>query len=177
MELKDLNANPKNPRKISEEKLASLKRSLDTFGDLSGIVFNRRTQRLVGGHQHKKVMPPEAEIVITQEFEPPTARGTVANGYVVWNGEQHKYREVDWDDTTELAANLAANKHGGDWDPALLPEALADLQIAQFDMPLTGFDDMEIDGWMGSPQIPKGEPNDEDSGPGQKECPACGHIW
>ncbi|RQW89955.1 MAG: hypothetical protein EHM79_02290 [Geobacter sp.] len=37
-----------NPRKISKERLALLRTQLAEFGDLSGIVFNIRTARLVG---------------------------------------------------------------------------------------------------------------------------------
>lgn len=42
---------PYNPRKISPEGLENLAASLREFGDLSGIVRNVRTDRLVGGHQ------------------------------------------------------------------------------------------------------------------------------
>ena len=55
MKLKDLKPNPGNPRKITDERLSMLKKSIETFGDLSGFVYNRTTQRLSGGHQRQKV--------------------------------------------------------------------------------------------------------------------------
>jgi len=43
----DLKADPKNPRKISPEALDGLRYSLGEFGDLSGLVWNKRTGTLV----------------------------------------------------------------------------------------------------------------------------------
>ena len=43
MKVKDLKPAAYNPRKISKEKLAALKKSLEEFGDLFGIVYNTRT--------------------------------------------------------------------------------------------------------------------------------------
>ena len=39
-----------NPRKIGDQALKALGEAMVRFGDLSGIVFNRRTGRLIGGH-------------------------------------------------------------------------------------------------------------------------------
>jgi len=39
----DLKADPKNPRTITDRAAAALRESLRRFGDLSGVVFNRRT--------------------------------------------------------------------------------------------------------------------------------------
>lgn len=49
--LDDLAAAPYNPRRISEDAAAGLRGSIETFGDLSGIVWNERTGNLVAGHQ------------------------------------------------------------------------------------------------------------------------------
>src|SRR3990167_1256023 len=114
MNLSDLTPHPGNPRKISDQKLEMLKKSLDQFGDLSGIVFNRRSSRLVGGHQRLKVLPKDLPIKITKTYKEPTRTGSVADGYVEIDGERYRYREVDWDDPTEKAANIAANQHGGE---------------------------------------------------------------
>jgi hypothetical protein len=40
-----------NPRQITPEQQERLKKSLAAYGDISGVVFNRRTRKLVGGHQ------------------------------------------------------------------------------------------------------------------------------
>ncbi len=138
MEIKDLNPNKKNPRKISDKKLGLLKRSIDKFGDLSGFVYNVRTKRLISGHQRQKSIPADSQVVIQMECEPTEAR-TVAEGYVEANGERFKYREIDADEVWETEAMLAANKHGGEWDQQLLQDAISlsglDLEVSGFDIP------------------------------------------
>lgn len=46
MNIKDLRPAVYNPRKISDEKLLLLERSLKEFGDLSGFLFNDKAGRL-----------------------------------------------------------------------------------------------------------------------------------
>ncbi len=134
-----------NPRKISKAELERLKKALDDFGDLGGIIFNRRTGRLVGGHQRISVLPVDAVIEKT-ELSDRTRTGTVAHGYIIIEGEQYAYREVDWDETREKAANIAANAHGGDWDNDKLADLLKELSdIPEFDFGLTGFSPMEFE--------------------------------
>ncbi len=62
--LSQLKSNPKNPRRVTDKKLDMLKKALFEFGDLSGIVFNRKTGQLVGGHQRVKIFSPESKIII-----------------------------------------------------------------------------------------------------------------
>lgn len=149
MRIGELKGNPRNPRKISAEQSAGLKASLEEFGDLSGIFFNRRTERFGGGHQRGRVFPQDAEIVIERQCDPPTQAGTVAEGYVLAWGERHKYREVDWPSDREEAANIAANRHGGEWEDEKLGQILADLDEDL--RKLTGFSDDEIDRLAGCP--------------------------
>ena len=47
-------AAPYNPRTISDHDLMALGRSMTTFGVVEPIVVNRRTNRIVGGHQRVK---------------------------------------------------------------------------------------------------------------------------
>jgi hypothetical protein len=51
MKLVELNPAPYNPRKISDEALDGLGTSLDEFGVLSLIIWNKRSGYIVGGHQ------------------------------------------------------------------------------------------------------------------------------
>jgi hypothetical protein len=121
--LDSLKANPKNPRRIHQHDFAALQKSIDRFGDLAGIVFNVRTQQLVGGHQRQQAfnkLGGENKIVITTRLEQPDDVGTVAYGYIEYKGRQYAYREVDWDADFELAANIAANRIQGEWDMDLL---------------------------------------------------------
>lgn len=132
-----------NPRKITDKKLLMLGGSMEEFGDLSGIVVNRRTGNLVGGHQRIKCIPPHGEIKKT-ELKTKTKTGTVAEGYIVVAGEKWSYREVDWDEIKEKAANIAANQHGGEFDDDALAEILRELDAADYTLN-TGFSNEEVE--------------------------------
>lgn len=143
MKVADLAPNPKNPRTITDKKLTQLKKALAEFGDLGGLVFNRRTGMLVGGHQRAKLFPKDAEIKVTKSYDKPTKVGTVAEGFVLVRGERFKYREVDWDETREKAANIAANKGAGEWDLSALSDWMREIDDFGFDLDLTMFDEEE----------------------------------
>lgn len=139
MDISKLNPNPKNPRKIAKDRLHALQRAILEFGDLGGIVYNNRTEQLVGGHQRLRVLPPESEIVIEHRLSPPDRVGTVATGYINVDGVRYNYREVDWSAEREAAANLAANAHGGTFDNDLVADLVMQVRDAGIDPTLTGF--------------------------------------
>ncbi len=141
-----LNPHPKNPRKITDKKLAQLKKSMLEFGDLSGIVFNVQTGNTVGGHQRTKNLEGSERIEITKTYSKPTRTGTTAIGFIMQDGEQFSYREVSWNENKEKAANIAANKGAGEWDMPQLTEWMKELQSfdVNFDMELTMFDSEEL---------------------------------
>lgn len=175
MKLTDLKGNPKNPRTATAEKLAMLKKSLAEFGDLSGIVFNRRTKRLIGGHQRKDVLPKDAEIKVIKKYSKPTKTGTIAEGFVVADGEKFSYREVHWDEVKEKAANISANKGAGEWDMEQLAQWMRDLDGMGFDLDLTMFDGDERVGFFTDANFEPGTEGDQ----GQLDakapitCPHC----
>lgn len=142
MQLKHLRPNVKNPRKISEKKLAMLQKSMDKYGDLGGFLYNRRTKNLFGGHQKQKAAPANSPITITQKYDVPTRTGTVAEGHIEINGERYKYREVDWDVKLETEAMIAANKHSGEWDTDILRLNIA--EIPGIDLDAIGFEVPEL---------------------------------
>lgn len=125
-----------NPRTITGKRSAQLAKRMANFGDLSGITFNRRTSRLVCGHQRIKHLPSNAEI--TRIFSKDNT-GTVATGKI---GEW-SYREVDWDENTEKAANIAANAAGGTFEDKALEVLVNDLNSAGFDLDLLSLDGVD----------------------------------
>ena len=125
-----------NPRVITAEQQRVLKESLQEYGDLSGIVFNIRTGRLVGGHQRTKQLDPAWPIVKEPTSD---ATGTVTHGYVDTPTGRLVYREVDWTETKEKGANIAANKMGGMFDDDLLSQLMQELNDLGYNMDLTGF--------------------------------------
>lgn len=115
----DLRAYPNNPRTITDKAKEGLKYSVESFGDISGIVWNKRTGHLVCGHQRVKVLQ-EAGAVFN------TDGGAGPPMLILGSGECFEIRVVDWDEDKEAAANLAANNEeiSGDWttDVAALVE-------------------------------------------------------
>lgn len=157
-QLKDLKEAGYNPRVISSKRLENLHKSMTTYGDLSGVVFNRKTKTLISGHQRLKPLRGSSvntKIVtkpVTDEF------GTVAEGHIVAVTSagtlRIPYREVDWSDKkAEIAANIAANAHGGDFDRAKLGTLLEKLDVGKkFDINILGLDPLSIRNLM--PKLP-----------------------
>ncbi|RZK30514.1 MAG: hypothetical protein EOO63_06565 [Hymenobacter sp.] len=151
--LAGLKPNPKNPRKITDAKARMLRDSLARFGDISGLVFNRTSGQLVGGHQRVEAFKALGahDVTITKQYDVPSHAGTVAEGYVDISGERYAYRETQWDDATEKAANLAANKGAGEWDLAQVGNWIQELDAIDFDIDLTMFDEADRAGLLPHP--------------------------
>lgn len=171
MEIKDLKPNPKNPRKITDKKLKALKKSMDEFGDLSGILFNKRTGQLIGGHQRKQIL----ESVGAQSID---VREDGHGFITLNNGEVFSYRQVDWDENKEKAANIAANKGAGEWDMIQLGEWFKELDEMDFDLDLTMFDEEEREQFFIEPTVYEEGLTDPDSIPENVET-RCkpGDLW
>ena len=52
----------RNPRRISNEALKGLRKSIDRFGLVEPIIWNKRTGHVVGGHQRLKVLRERGDI-------------------------------------------------------------------------------------------------------------------
>lgn len=113
-----------NPRKLPTKSKIDLQSWLAQYGDISGIVYNRTTQQVVAGNQRSFEVfnINECEIELVEQYEEPDEQGTVAWGYVIWQGKRYNYREVEWDLDTEKQANIIANKAGGEWDKEVLAD-------------------------------------------------------
>ena len=106
MKIKDLKPADYNPAQSQTNSLSALKNPFRNLGFV-GIVFNRRTDNLVGGHQRLKCLPPDAKIEKKNSQSPPRT-GTVAEGYIIipssvvsaeagiQKEERYSHREVDW---------------------------------------------------------------------------------
>ena len=98
-----LKEDPRNARKIDDGALQGLAVSIETFGDLSSIVYNTRTGHLVAGHQRMKTLRSAGAKTWTRVSD--------AEGEIVHPKSKEKFRIriVDWDETTERLANISAN--------------------------------------------------------------------
>lgn len=111
----------KNPRFITEDQYANLKRWLKEYGDLSGIVHDLNSDQIIGGNQRSTVFNiNQCKIVIRKTFDPPTKQGTVGYGDIFWKGHKYRYRQVRWSQEQCELANLIANKAGGSFDYDIL---------------------------------------------------------
>jgi len=112
--------NPRKDLKPGDAEYEKLKRSLEQFGYVEPVIWNKTTGRVVGGHQRLKVLQDmgitEVECVV-----------------------------VEMNEEREKALNIALNKISGEWDKEKLALLITDLQGTDFDVSLTGFDPAEID--------------------------------
>lgn len=112
--------NPRKDLKPGDPEYEKLKRSIEQFGYVEPVIWNQQTGCVVGGHQRLKVLIDmgitEVDVVV-----------------------------VDMDADKEKALNIALNKISGEWDTEKLALVIADLQGADFDVSLTGFDPEELD--------------------------------
>lgn len=112
--------NPRKDLKSGDPEYEKLKRSIEQFGYVEPVIWNKTTGKVVGGHQRLKVLLDlgltEVECVI-----------------------------IEMDEEKEKALNIALNKISGDWDKNKLALLIADLQGADFDVSLTGFEPAELD--------------------------------
>ncbi|KUO64743.1 MAG: cytosine methyltransferase [Gracilibacter sp. BRH_c7a] len=112
--------NPRKDLKPGDPEYEKLKRSIEQFGYVEPVIWNKTTSRVVGGHQRLKVLLDmgitEVECVV-----------------------------IEMDEDKEKALNIALNKISGDWDKDKLALLIADLQGADFDVSLTGFEPAELD--------------------------------
>lgn len=118
--LDSLRPDPANPRRISEDELDALERSLRQFGFVQPVLARREDRTVIGGHQR---------LVAARRLGLTTV-------------------PVTWLDVSVEQARLlglALNKISGSWDDALLARLLADLQATpDVDLSLSGFGEDEV---------------------------------
>ena len=118
--ISDLNRATYNPRIDlipGDPEYENLRRSITTYGLLIPVIWNKRTNNVVGGHQRLTVLENEGETEVDVSV-------------------------VDLDPMQERQLNVALNKIEGGWDEEKLGALLAELGD---DATLTGFNQQEID--------------------------------
>lgn len=166
------NNNPRNPRKISTARLDQLDKSLAEYGDLGGVVLNLKTGHFVGGHQRiASFKQAEVPAVIEKRLAAEDATGTVSYGYIEMHGTRFAYREVNWPESKELAANIAANNNGGEFVESGVREILRDLDAQKVPLYTTGFSETELERLLKPPSTGGG--GSKNSGNRQSDDEYC----
>jgi DNA modification methylase len=122
VKLAELVPDPRNPRKMSDDQRARLRRGLEEFGLVDPFIVRRADKLVVGGHQRLK----EA---IALGFE---------EGPVVYLDQLN--------DQEAMALNILLNNpHAqGEFDMKMLSDSLSELDAEGMDATLTGFDEEQI---------------------------------
>lgn len=111
--------NPRKELKPGDPEYEKLKRSIEEFGYVEPVIWNKRTGVVIGGHQRLRVLKDlgftELDCVV-----------------------------LDIDEQQEKALNVALNKISGEWDIPLLTSLLKDLNDGGYDATITGFDVSEM---------------------------------
>jgi DNA modification methylase len=115
-----LRPDPANPRRIGDEELDALERSIREFGFVQPVLAWRQDRTVIGGHQ-RLVAARRLGLI------------TVPVTYLDLSIEQARL------------LNLALNKISGTWDEQLLARLMADLQTdPAVDLTLSGFGEDEV---------------------------------
>lgn len=111
--------NPRKDLKPGDAEYEKLKRSIEQFGYVEPVIWNKATGRVVGGHQRLKVL---------------VDSGLTEVDCVV----------IELSEEKEKALNVALNKISGEWNTDKLAMLISDLQGSDFDVSLTGFEEDEL---------------------------------
>lgn len=110
-----------NPRQITDDEMGKLKNSINEFGYVDPIIVNKHNNHIVGGNQRycalKSLGYTDVDVIFVDEP----------------------------DLNREKALNIALNKISGEWDFVKLADILDDLELNDFDISLTGFDELELE--------------------------------
>lgn len=118
---------------MGETEFNKLSKNISEFGLVDPLIINLKNNRIVGGHQRYDVLLEMGveELLVLK-------RGDIGLAFL---DEDLKIKSEDH----EKALNLALNKISGEWDETKLAPLLEDFQFKDFDVELTGFDNLETD--------------------------------
>lgn len=110
-----------NPRKISDDELTKLCRSLKEFGFVDPVIARKSDRMVIGGHQR-----------------------LVAADKLGWTDDIPVVFLDGISDERAAMLNVALNKISGEWDWSGLGDLFGELDTGDIDLELSGFDKDEI---------------------------------
>lgn len=117
-ELKEAKYNPRKKLTPNDKEYEKIKNSILEFGYVEPIIINK-DYTIIGGHQRLSVLKD-------------------------LNYDEIEVIQVDLSKTKEKALNIALNKITGEWDEDKLKDLLFELDNEDYDLSLTGFDDIDF---------------------------------
>lgn len=121
VKVEELNSPKWNPRDISDEELLKLKKSFNKFGYIQPLIVNKNTMNIIGGNQRLEVLKE-----------------------VGFNKVDVVMVDLETEED-EKALNIALNKISGEFNMDLLGDLMKDLNLADYDLNITGFDEIELE--------------------------------
>lgn len=112
--------NPRKDLQPDDPEYQRLKKSIIEFDYVDPVIWNKRSDRVVSGHQRLKILKELGREVIEVSV-------------------------VDLPEEKEKALNVVMNNPAGSWDDEKLEDVLRELEMADIDMELTGFDFEELE--------------------------------
>ncbi len=123
MRIVDMQPAEHNPRKDlqpGDPEWDKIQHSLKTFGMLEPVVFNKRTGRIVGGHQRVKILQSQGETEVDVSL-------------------------VDLSDEDEKILCALLNRAQGYWDTTKLADLLGEIKEKTGTLQNTGFEEWEYE--------------------------------
>jgi DNA modification methylase len=123
--------NPRKDLKPGDRQYEELKKSITKFGHCQVVVVNKNGT-VIGGHQTLKVLRDIGR-------------------------EKAKCIILDLDEKDEKTLNIGLNRIEGEWDKDLIADLLVELDAADVDLDLLGFDESEIKEFVDSKSLGHGD--------------------
>ena len=138
--LTDLNPSENATRKIDDEGLRVLEKSMENFGLVEPIIINLKNgaNRIISGHQRYDVLLNQ---YIGGDLTSETMN-LIKLGDLGWVFKDTQLNLDDEDKETQLS--IAMNTHQGQFIKTKLQETLQNLELKGLDLELTGFNKLEL---------------------------------
>ena len=137
--IEDIEPADYNPRKVSYSEYGKLKNSIETFGFVDPIIINMQNMKIIGGHQRYNILM-DNYLSGSEQYATLNLVELGDIGWVFPNTDLEIKTESD-----EKALNVALNKISGEWDNEKLNKLIQDLSLQDFNIDLTGFDELELE--------------------------------
>ena len=139
IKLTDIIPAPYNPRQINQTEYNKLTQSINEFGFVDPIIINLKNNHIIGGHQRYDVLLNNHIQNNTQYPE----LNLIRLGDIGWifPDTDLKIKNNDY----EKALNIALNKIQGEWDTSKLETLFNELNLNDFNLDLTGFDNLDFE--------------------------------